>query len=116
MHLFLTCIVQQPHHMDAVYHTKAGCVGFGLTDDVCVDCVCSVGICCVSRVTGGVLFRELSWKIPLDMGLSSVCVSVCVMIEWLLFEFVRETEVVPLDGQNPCKYFVLKILFQLIYS
>lgn len=68
MHLFLTCIVQQPHHMDAVYHTKAGCVGFGLTDDVCVDCVCSVGICCVSRVTGGVLFRELSWKIPLDMG------------------------------------------------
>lgn len=54
--------------MDAVYHTKAGCVGFGLTDDVCVDCVCSAGICCVSRVTGGVLFRELSWKIPLDMG------------------------------------------------
>lgn len=48
--------------------------------------------------------------------LSSVCVSVCVMIEWLLFEFVRETEVVPLDGQNPCKYLVLKILFQLIYS
>lgn len=49
-------------------------------------------------------------------GFYLVCVCVCVMIEWLLFEFVRETEVVPLDGQNPCKYLVLKILFQFIYS
>lgn len=77
MHLFLTCTVQQPHHMDAVYHTKAVC---GIRPDR--RCLCGL---CVSRwyllCQQGLWWRVVQRTIMENStghGFYLVCVCVCV--------------------------------------